>query len=61
MGYIATQFQITNKFKKALDAVTFIKFRDMLLMSAWTLNLEVKKSKESEEKKRQNKFIVMHF
>ena len=47
---------------KALNAVTFTKFRFMLVMSASTLILVIKKSKEPEERSsRRNRFIVMHF
>ena len=49
MEYIETQFQLADIFTKALDAVTFIKFRDMLVVSASTLNLVVKKAKEPKE------------
>ena len=49
--YIETLFQIADIFTKALDAVTFMKFRNMLVVSASTLNLVAKKNKESEEKK----------
>ena len=48
--YIETQFQIADIFIKALDAVTFIEFRDMLVVSASTLNLVVKNTKESKKK-----------
>ena len=48
MEYIETQFQLAGIFTKALDAATFIKFRDMLVVSGSTLNFVVKKSKEPE-------------
>ena len=50
MEYIETQFQLADIFTKALDAVvTFSKFGDMLVVSASTLNLAVKMTKESKE------------
>ena len=67
MENIETQFQlVANIFAKALDAVTFIEFRDILVVSASTLNLVVKKAKEPKddsreepaEKKQRNKAIV---
>ena len=48
LEYIETQFHVTDIFTTAQDAVTFIKFRDMLVVSGATLNLIVKKSKEPE-------------
>ena len=51
MEYIETQFQIADIFTKALDAATFIKFRDIHVVPASTLNLVVMKSEESAEKK----------
>ena len=48
MEYIETKFQLAYIFTKALDAVTFIKFRDMPVVSGSTLNLVVKKSKNPE-------------
>ena len=51
MEYIEIQYQITDIFTKALGAVIFIKFRDMLVVSVLPLNLMVKKSKEPEAKK----------
>ena len=47
MEYIETKFQLADIFTKALDTITFIKFRDMLVVSASTLNLVVKKAKET--------------
>ena len=46
--YIETKFQLADIFTKALDAVTFNKFRDMLLVvsASTTRNLVVKKAKE---------------
>ena len=46
MEYIETQFQIADIFTKALDAVTFIKIRDMLVLSASTLSLVMKNEEE---------------
>ena len=51
MEYIETQFQLADIFTKALDAATFIKFRDMLVVSGSKLNLVVKKNKEPEIEK----------
>ena len=51
MEYVETQFQTASIFNKALDAVTFVKFREMLVVSESTLSLMAKKSKKSEEKK----------
>ena len=48
MGYIETKFRLTDIFTKALDAVTFITFKDMMVVSGSTLNLAVKKNKEPE-------------
>ena len=48
MECIETEVLLANIFAKALDVVTFIKFRDMLLVSGSFLNLVVKKSKEPE-------------
>ena len=46
-----TQFQIADIFRKALDAVTFIRIRDMPAVSASsTLNLVANKAKESRKK-----------
>ena len=47
--YTETQFQLADIFTKALDAATFIKFRDMIVVSTPTLNLVVKKAKEPRE------------
>ena len=55
MEFIETQFQLAAIFTKVLDAATFIKFRDMLLVSGLTLNLVEKKSKEQEENKSEEK------
>ena len=50
MEYIKTQFQIVDIFTKALDAATFIKFKDMLVMvSGSSLVVVVKQIKEPEE------------
>ena len=49
MEYIETKFQLADIFTKKLDAAIFIKFRDMLVLSASTLNLVVKKAKEPKE------------
>ena len=46
-----TQFQIVDIFTKALDAVTSIKLRDILVVSVSILNLNAKNSEESVEKK----------
>ena len=43
---------LADIFTKVLDAVTFIKFRDMLVVSGSTLNLVVKKAKEPKEDSR---------
>ena len=51
MEYTETQFQLADIFTKALDAVTFIKFSDMMVMSASTFNLAVKNAKEPKENK----------
>ena len=51
MGYIETQFQLAEIFTEARDADTFIKFRDMMVVSASTLNLVVKKIMELEMNK----------
>ena len=40
--------QLAGIFTKALNAVTFIKFRDMLVVSGSTLNLVVNKNKKPE-------------
>ena len=50
MEYIEANCEIADIIPKAMDAVTFIKFRDMIVESASTLNLAAKRSKESEEK-----------
>ena len=44
-----TKFQLADIFTKALDAVTFIKFRDIFVVSASKLNLVVNKPKEPKE------------
>ena len=49
MEFIQTKFQLADIFTKALNAVTFIKFRDMPVVCASTLNLVVKKTKETKE------------
>ena len=46
MEFIETQFQLADIFTKALDSAIFIKFRDMLVVPAATLNLVVKKAQE---------------
>ena len=69
MEYIETQFQLADILTKALDAATFIKFRDMLVVSASTLRLVVKKAKDPKGDKvrslrrrsRGNKIIVLDF
>ena len=48
MEYIAIKFQLADIFTKALDAVIFIEFRDILIVCGSTLNLVVKKNKEPE-------------
>ena len=48
MEYIETKFQLADIFTKALDTITFNKFRDMHVVSGPTLNLVVKKIKEPE-------------
>ena len=49
MENIETKFQLDDIFTQALDAATFIKFRDMVIVSASTFNLVVKKVKEPKE------------
>ena len=50
MEYIETKFLLAaDIFTKALDAVTFIKCKDMLVVSASTHSLVVKKAKEPKE------------
>ena len=55
-------------FTKAIDTVTFIKLRGMLVVSGSILNSIVKQAKEPKEDKvrsllrrRENKFIVFEF
>ena len=65
--YIETKFQLADTFTKALDATTFIKFRDMLVVSASTLNLVTEKNKEQKRiqvrslrsRSRGHKFILL--
>ena len=54
MQYATTAEQIADIFNKALDPVTFIKFRDRLVVSKATFNIieKVFKMKEPEKKKR---------
>ena len=51
MKYVEPQFHLADIFTKVLDAVTFIEFEDMLVVSGSTLNLVVMKSKEPEVNK----------
>ena len=53
MQYVTTAEQIADIFTKALDPVLFIKFRDQLVVSRYTLNIveQVEKRKEPEKKK----------
>ena len=48
LEYSETKFQSADIFTKALDALIFIKIRDILVVSGSKFNLVVKKSKESE-------------
>ena len=67
MEYIETKFQLADIFHNAMDTVTFLKFRDILVVFGSTLNLLAKKSKESEvergeepaKKKQKKQFIVL--
>ena len=49
MKCIEDQFQLVDTFTKALDAVTFIKFRDMLVVLGSTPNLGLQRSNEPEK------------